>query len=87
MASSEYYTFDVPIGELIRLKFKMETGLDLEESLKITVNYGEGGYTLYSVNDKFIIYNTQITLTDQRVTEDTFKPYEQLLLEADETVY
>lgn len=87
MASSEYYTFDVPIGELIRLKFKMETGLDLEESLKITVSYDEGGYTLYSINDKFIIYNTQITLTDQRVTEDTFKPYEQLLLEADETVY
>ena len=87
MASSEYYTFDVPIGELVRLRFKMETGLDLEESLKITVSYDEGGYTLYSINDKFIIYNTQITLTDQRVTEDTFKPYEQLLLEADETVY
>lgn len=72
----KYYTLKIPINEILRLKFKAETGHELKEDyIELEVEYDDSNYKLFSLNKKLIIYNDIISLTNQKVTEHSLKPF------------
>lgn len=69
-----YYTLKIPVNEILRLKFKAETGHELKEDyMEVEVEYNDSDYKLFSLNKKLIIYNDIISLTDQKVTEHSLR--------------
>lgn len=71
-----YYTLRIPVNDILRLKFKAETGHEFQEDyIDLEVEFDSSGYVLYSINNKFIIYNDIISLTNQRVTENSLRPF------------
>ena len=71
-----YYTLKIPVNEILRLKFKAETGHELKEDyIEVEVEYDDSDYKLFSLNKKLIIYNEIISLTEQRVTEKSLEPF------------
>lgn len=71
----DYYTLPVTISEIDRLKFKATTGYHLPESLTLELVYDETGYKLFTIDGKLVVYNDILSLTNQRVTEESLTPF------------